>query len=241
MLFFLTWFIFKLIREKYILITFAPNKVKYIFAATVTFPRHKTYTRSLSPWNTVHDPHYVVPVLPFACLFFPIKMNYRITLGSKDKERLLWCYHKALSQWVGERNTVLWIFWSLCLTPIKFLMDHTICNFSQTCESQCMCVSRREGEVKLGFIAHMWRWKEMKEGRQGRCGGCVCASCWGLENRPGCSIHFITRFSSRGPGVCRSSFCGQQSARWLDELHLSKWMLLISTPCYMDYLRTWWV
>lgn len=49
-------------------------------------------------------------------------------------------------------------------------MDHTTCNFSQTCESQCMCVSRREEEVKLGFIAHMWRWKEMKEGRQGRRG-----------------------------------------------------------------------
>lgn len=56
-----------------------------------------------------------------------------------------------------------------------------------------------------------------------------------------CSVHFITLFSSRGPGVCRRSFCGQQSAGWLDELYLGKWMLLISTPCYMDHLATWWV
>lgn len=96
---------------------------------------------------------------------------------------------------------------------------------------------RREEEVKLGFIGV----EVEEEVRQGRRGGCVCASCWKPEDRPGCSVHFITLFSSRGPGVCRSTFCGQQSARWLDELHLSKWMLLISTPCYMDHLRTWWV
>lgn len=70
---------------------------------------------------------------------------------------------------------------------------------------------RRDEEVKLGVNAQMWRWKEIKEGRQGSCGGCVCASCWGLENRPGGSVHFITLFSSRGPGVCHSSFNGQQS------------------------------
>lgn len=27
-------------------------------------------------------------------------------------------------------------------------------------------------------------------------------------------------------------------SRGLDELHLGKWMLLISTPCYTDHLRT---
>lgn len=95
----------------------------------------------------------------------------------------------------------------------------------------CMKEARegREEEVKLGFIAHMWRWRRQRKWRQGRRGGCVCAGCWKLEDRPGRSVHFITLLSSRGPGVCRSSFCGQQSAWWLDELHLSKWMLLIST------------
>lgn len=106
------------------------------YAGAFTFHTHKTYTRSLRSWIHTAWPSSAF----FACLFFSIKMNYRIAFGSRNKERLLWCYPEALSQWLGEGNRVLWIFWSLCLTPLRFLMDHTICNFSQTYESLLVCL-----------------------------------------------------------------------------------------------------
>lgn len=39
-------------------------------------------------------------------------------------------------------------------------------------------------------------------------------------------------------GACRSSLCGQLRDLLLDELHLSKWMLLIST--HMEHFRRRW-
>lgn len=214
----------------------------------IHFCHRKHLRHSLSPSvPEIHDLH-LTSLQCFAvlcCLFFSIKMNYRIALGSRDKERLLWCRPEALSQWVGERNRVLWIFWSLCLTPLGFLMGRTICNFSQTYVAVCVCVCvrkerRREEEVKLGFIVHVWRWRRWRKwDREGV--GISAIAVGNLNIDQACGVHFITLFSSRGPGVCRSSFCGQQSTRWLDELYLSKWTLLISTPCYMDHLGTWWV
>lgn len=90
------------------------KKGECIFAAVSTcvhlFHRHKTYTsvpqsQKYRTW-TLHP----FRVLTFACLLFSIKMNYRIALGSRDMECLLWCYPEALSQWVGEGNRVPWIF-----------------------------------------------------------------------------------------------------------------------------------
>lgn len=186
----------------------------------------------------MHDLHLTslqcFVVLP--CLFFSIKMNNRIALGSRDKERLLWCCPEALSQWVGEQNRALWIFWSLFLTPLGFLMGRTICNFSQNVYGH-VCVRRGdEAGVYCSCVEVMRTWRKRDGGGVGAtlAVGNVCVD-------QACSVHFITPFSSRGPGVCRSSFCGQRSAGWLDELYLGKWMLLISTPCYMDHLATWWV
>lgn len=143
-------------------------------STTFTFHGHKTYTRSLSPWNT-WPALYVLPVRPFACLFFSIKMNYRIALGNRDKERLLWCYPEALSQWVGERNRVLWIFWSLSLTPLRFLMDHTICNFSQTYESPVL-VRKTEERGSEAWVYCSYVEVEGDEGREtGEARGlCLC-------------------------------------------------------------------
>lgn len=80
-------------------------------------------------------------MLPFAYLFFAIKMNYRIAMGSRDKEQL--APRHSVNELGRERDRVLWIFWSVCLTPLRFLMDHTICSVHQTYESPCICVSRR--------------------------------------------------------------------------------------------------
>lgn len=53
----------------------------------------------------------------------------------------------------------------------------------------------------------------MKEVRGEGLGAMFVLAVGNLKIDQACSVHFITPLSSRGPGVCRSSFCGQRSAR----------------------------
>lgn len=157
-------------------------------------------------------------------------MNYGIALGEQGQGALTVMSRRGShSMSWGEKQRVLWIFWSLRLTPLRSLMDRTICK-----HSRCMCEYD-------GIWGEAWVYCSYVEVEEMKETGCVCACLWRRKDRASHSVHFITLLSSRGSGECRGSCCGQQRPRWLDELHLSKWTLLISTSCYMEHPRTWWV
>lgn len=64
-----------------------------------------------------------------------------------------------------------------------------VCNFSQIFVAGHVCKKeqRREEEVKL-YCSYV----EVEEMKKVRHGGCVCASCWKLEDGPGlqCTFHY---------------------------------------------------
>lgn len=74
----------------------------------------------------------------------------------------------------------------------------------------------------------MWEMEELKPG-----GACGNRPCWTLT----WPVEYISLLCSPSEvQVCVPLL--PAPSRGLDELHLGKWMLLISTPRYTDHLRT---
>lgn len=85
-----------------------------------------------------------------------------------------------------------------------------VCNFSQIFVAGHVCKKeqRREEEVKL-YCSYV----EVEEIKKEGMGAVFVLAVGNLKMDQAYSVHFITPFSSRGPCVCCSSFCGQLSAK----------------------------
>lgn len=159
--------------------------------------------------------------------------------GNRDKERLLWSFPEAHSQWVGEGDSAGDILVSVPHTP-QIPNGAQDMQLRQTYVSPCMCEWSERGERRWSSGLLLIRGGGGDEASEAGRGLCLCwpLQIWGWTG-PQCTFHYSALCG--GPGECRSSYCGQQSTRWLDELHPSKWTLLISARCYMEHLRARWV
>lgn len=173
---------------------------------------------------------------PFDCFFFPIKTNYGIALGDRGNDCFFFVTLSWGTQSVSKRmkQSAVGILVSAPHT-LRFLIDQTICSFIQTQVSLSICMRSRVGGRGGGEACICFSYVKLEVMKKWDCGGMFVLAVWALKIDQ--AAVYISLLHS--PPVSMSQL--PLWVRWLDELHLGKWMLLISTPCYMEHFRTWWV
>ncbi len=215
---------------------------EYVFATVSTcVPFHRTKHTPSPTVPEIHDLHFTCfhcsPLLAcFSQLRWIIELHWGA--GTRSAYSDVSLRHSQSMSWREKRSAVD-ILVSVPHTPQIPNGPHDMQLQSNTREP--VHVARRsrrwEEEVKLGFIARVW-WRWRRKWDRGDVGAVFVLAVGNLKADQA-AVYISLLCSPPEAQVCVAA--PSVGARWLDELHLSKWMLLISTPCYMDHLRPWWV